>query len=77
MINKDILNNSTVKKINIKGRAILNLHDCVNIRVTQADGTVTAIPAVEANTDYQTYLEWIEDGNSLDGEETEVSDADE
>ena len=69
MINKDILTNSTVKKINVKGRAILGTVDCVNIRVTQADGTVISIPAVEANTDYQTYLEWIADGNSIDGEE--------
>ena len=60
MINKDILTKSTVKKINMKGRAILGTEDCVNIRVTQDDGTVTSIPAVEANTDYQTYLEWIE-----------------
>ena len=76
MINKDILTKSTVKKINMKGRAILGTEDCVNIRVTQDDGTVISIPAVEENTDYQTYLEWIADGNSLDGEETEASDAD-
>jgi len=28
------------------------------------DGSGLCIPFVEANTDYQTYLKWLEDGNT-------------
>lgn len=27
------------------------------------DGTITSIPFDPANTDYQTYLKWLDDGN--------------
>ena len=71
MISKELLDASTVTKINVKGRAEIGLPDYVNIRITEADGNVIQIPADELNTDYKTYQEWIADGNSLDGEEDE------
>ena len=79
MINKEILDNSTVIKVNIQGREILGLAPGVNKRVLNpAEPSKTiSIPADPNNSSYQIYLEWIADGNSLDGEETEVSDADE
>ena len=68
MISKELLDASTVTKVNIKGRAEINYPDYVNIRITEADGNVIQIPADELNTDYKTYLEWISDGNSPDSE---------
>ena len=29
-----------------------------------ADGSITGIPADEANTDYQAYLKWVSEGNT-------------
>ena len=45
MISKELLDASTVTKVNIKGRAEINYPDYVNIRVTEADGNFIKIPA--------------------------------
>jgi len=33
------------------------------VTFTSADGAYTTIPMVPDNTDYQTYLKWLEEGN--------------
>jgi hypothetical protein len=40
--------------------------DNLNIGVyrTNEDGTITAIPFDPENTDYQTYLKWVAEGNT-------------
>lgn len=37
-----------------------------SIKKTQDDGTVLSIPPDPANTDYQEYLEWVDEGNTPD-----------
>ena len=37
----------------------------MTLLVTQKDGTITAIPKTEDNTDYQTVLQWVADGNTI------------
>ena len=71
MVTKELLDNSTVQKIFIKGRSEIGLQDFVNIRVIPDDSDSSktqSIPADEDNTDQQLYLEWIADGNSPDSE---------
>ena len=71
MVTKELLDNSTVQKIFIKGRPEIGLQDFVNIRVIPDDSDSSktqSIPADEGNKDYQLYLEWIADGNSPDSE---------
>ena len=38
----------------------------VNQVKTQTDGIVTIIPFDEANTDYQSYLAWVAEGNTAE-----------
>ena len=35
-----------------------------NVSRNNDDGSVSFIPFVEANTDYQAYLKWLEEGNT-------------
>jgi hypothetical protein len=36
------------------------------IKKTDNDGKITYIPFDEANTDYQAYLEWVDEGNTAE-----------
>ena len=39
-------------------------NEIVSVVKTNTDGKVWSIPFVEANTDYQEYLEWLAEGNT-------------
>jgi len=38
----------------------------MTLLVTQKDGTITAIPKTEDNTDYQQILLWVAEGNTIE-----------
>ena len=38
----------------------------MTLLVTQKDGTITAIPKTEDNTDYQAILAWVAEGNTIE-----------
>ena len=50
---------NTVKKINWND--ILDSY-----KVTCVDGTVCQVPIKAGNTDYQEYLEWVDEGNTAE-----------
>jgi len=37
-----------------------------SIQKTNEDGTILSIPLVVGNTDYQEYLEWVDEGNTAE-----------
>ena len=40
--------------------------DAIDQVKTQVDDVITIIPFAEANTDYQKYLAWVAEGNTVD-----------
>lgn len=38
----------------------------VMIDATLTDGTISSVPIAEANTDYQSILQWVADGNTIE-----------
>jgi hypothetical protein len=38
----------------------------MTLLLTQKDGTITAVPKTEDNTDYQNILSWVEEGNTIE-----------